>query len=118
MYADVSLFIDGAWSAAATGKAIPVVNPATSEPIGVVAHAERGDLDRALEAAHRGFRTWSKVSAFERYKLMRKAAEILRGRAEAIARIMTQEQGKPVSQAKLETLSAADIIDWFAEEGR
>jgi succinate-semialdehyde dehydrogenase/glutarate-semialdehyde dehydrogenase len=118
MYPDVSLFIDGAWSKGATGKTLKVLNPATAEPVGVVAHADRSDLDRALAAADRGFKVWSKVSAFERYKLMRKAADILRGRADDIAKIMTQEQGKPLMQAKLETLSGADVIDWFAEEGR
>jgi succinate-semialdehyde dehydrogenase/glutarate-semialdehyde dehydrogenase len=118
MYPDVSLFIDGAWSQGATGKTIKVLNPATAEPVGVVAHADRSDLDRALAAADRGFKMWSKVSAFERYKLMRKAADVLRSRADDIAKIMTQEQGKPLAQAKLETLSGADVIDWFAEEGR
>src|SRR3546814_9889814 len=76
------------------------------------------DLDRALAAAEKGYEAWKKVSAFDRYKLMRKAAEILRGRADEIAAIMTTEQGKPVVEAKGETLAGADIIDWFAEEGR
>lgn len=118
MYPDVSLYIDGAWSKGATSRTIPVLNPATSESIGSVAHADQSDLDRALAAADKGFKIWSKVSAFERYKLMRKAADILRGRADEIARIMTLEQGKPLAQSKLETLSGADVIDWFAEEGR
>jgi succinate-semialdehyde dehydrogenase/glutarate-semialdehyde dehydrogenase len=118
MYPDVSLYIDGAWGMGAGGRTIPVLNPATAEPIGTVAHAETGDLDRALAAAERGFNAWRKVSAFDRYKIMRKAADILRGRADDVARIMTQEQGKPLVQAKLETLAGADVIDWFAEEGR
>jgi succinate-semialdehyde dehydrogenase / glutarate-semialdehyde dehydrogenase len=116
-YADVSLFIDGSWGKAA-GPAIEVLNPATGDRIGAVEHATSADLDRALLAADRAFKTWSKVSAFDRYKIMRKSAEILRGRADAIARIMTLEQGKPLAQAKQETLSSADTIDWFAEEGR
>ena len=76
------------------------------------------DLDKALAAADRAFKTWRKVSAFERYKIMRKAAEILRSRADSIAELMTIEQGKPLAQAKLETNNGADLIDWFAEEGR
>ena len=55
MYSDVSLFIDGGWTKAAGGRTIPVVNPATGEPIGTVAHADKSDLDRALEAADKGF---------------------------------------------------------------
>ena len=116
-YADVSLFIDGSWSKAG-GPPIDILNPATGDRIGGVEHATKADLDKALAAADRAFKTWGKVSAFERYKIMRKSAEILRGRAESIAQLLTLEQGKPLSQAKLEALNAADIIDWFAEEGR
>ncbi len=118
MYPNVNLFIDGAWSPAASGNTIPVVNPATGDTIGSVAHAERADLDRALEAAEKGFRTWSKVSAFDRSKLMRRAADLLRERADQIGRLMTMEQGKPLPEAKGETLAGADVIDWFAEEAR
>ena len=71
MYPDTQLFIDGAWCAAASGRTHPVVNPATGEPIGKFAWAERADLDRALDAAEKGFAIWKKVSAFERSKIMR-----------------------------------------------
>ena len=59
---------------------MPVVNPATGDTIGSLAFAERADLDHALEAAARGFETWKKVSAYERSKIMRKAANLLRER--------------------------------------
>nr|WP_294513423.1 NAD-dependent succinate-semialdehyde dehydrogenase [uncultured Rhodopila sp.] len=118
MYPDVSLFIDGTWTKAASGRNIDVVNPATGDKIGTVAHADKADLDRALEAAAKGFRTWRKVAAFDRSKLMRKAADILRSRADEISRLLTQEQGKPLPEAKGEVLAAADVIDWFAEEAR
>jgi len=118
MYPDVTLFIDGAWTKAAGGRTIPVVNPATGDTIGSVAHADRSDLDHALEAAKKGFAIWRKVSAYDRAKVMRKAADLLRERADAIALLMTQEQGKPLPEAKGETLAGADVIDWFAEEAR
>jgi succinate-semialdehyde dehydrogenase / glutarate-semialdehyde dehydrogenase len=118
MYSDVSLFIDGAWTKAAAGRTLPVVNPATGDDIGTVAHAEKADLDRALEAADRGFRAWRRVSAFDRSKLMRKAAQLLRERVDRIAPLMTLEQGKPLAEARGETLAGADVIDWFAEEAR
>jgi succinate-semialdehyde dehydrogenase / glutarate-semialdehyde dehydrogenase len=117
-YSDVSLMIDGAWTKGANGRTIPVINPATEEVIGQVAHAEKSDLDRALAAADKGFRQWRKVSAYERYKIMRKAADLMRQRLDEIATIMTTEQGKPLFEAKVETNLAADIIDWMAEEGR
>ena len=117
-YSDVSLMIDGAWTKGANGRTIPVINPATEEVIGTVAHAEKSDLDRALAAADKGFKQWKKVSAYERYKIMRKAADLMRQRLDEIATIMTTEQGKPLFEAKVETNLAADIIDWMAEEGR
>ncbi len=117
-YPDTQLFIDGEWRAGVEGKTIPVVNPATGEVIGKIAHATKQDLDAALAAAGRGFKVWSATSAFERSKIMRKAADLLRERADKIALIMTQEQGKPLAEAKGEVLSGADIIDWFAEEAR
>ena len=117
-YPDVLLLIDGEWMPSAAGKFLTVMNPATGEPAGRVAHAERADLDRALEAADKGFRVWRRVSAYDRSKIMRRAADLLRERADIIAPLMTQEQGKPVPEAKGETLAGADVIDWFAEEAR
>ncbi|MCQ4160249.1 NAD-dependent succinate-semialdehyde dehydrogenase [Roseomonas sp. GC11] len=118
MYQDVLLHIDGKWRPASGGRSIPVLNPASEEVIGTVAHASQSDLDEALAAAERGFATWKKVSAFERSKLMRKAADLLRARADTIARLLTLEQGKPLPEARMEVLAGADIIDWFAEEAR
>jgi succinate-semialdehyde dehydrogenase / glutarate-semialdehyde dehydrogenase len=118
MYDDVSLLIDGAWCQGAGGETIAVLNPATSAEIGKLACATESDLERAAQAAAKAFRTWSRTSAFERYKLMRKAAELLRQRVDTIARILTMEEGKPLAQARVEVLGAADHIDWCAEEGR
>ena len=117
-YPHVQLFIDGEWCGGANGRTIQILNPATGAPIATLAKAEIADLDRALAAADKGFRTWRKVSPYDRYKIMRKAGDLMRERAEGIARLMTLEQGKPLAEAKMETLAAADLIDWFAEEGR
>lgn len=116
-YLDTQLFIDGAWVNASDGRTIPVENPATGNEIGRVAHAGKADLDRALEAAQRGFEVWRDFTPAARSKIMRQAAALLRERAGDIASLLTQEQGKPLAEAKGETLAAADIIDWFAEEG-
>ncbi|THC46895.1 NAD-dependent succinate-semialdehyde dehydrogenase [Massilia sp. Mn16-1_5] len=116
-YPDTRLLIANEWQEASGGKTIPVVNPATGQQIGTVAHASVADLDRALAAAQQGFETWRAVPAFERAAIMRRAAQLLRERAGDIARLLTQEQGKPLVEAKGETLAGADIIDWFAAEG-
>jgi len=117
-YPNVQLHIAGKWRDAEGGKRIDVLNPSNEEVVGTVAHASIRDLDAALEAAARGFAQWKKVSPYERSKTMRKAADLLRSRADAIARLMTLEQGKPLPEAKMEVMAAGDIIEWFAEESR
>lgn len=112
------LLIDNNWIAGAFNRTAPVLNPATGRDFAQVALAERSDLDRALEAAERGFAAWRQVSPYERGKVLRKAADLLRERAEGIAPLMTREQGKPLAEALGETVGSADHIDWYAEEGR
>src|SRR6187455_3122509 len=118
VYPNTQLFINGEWRAARSGRTMPVVNPASGDTIGSLAFAERADLDEALEAAARGFETWKRVSAYERSKIMRKAANLLRERIDLVAMLMTMEQGKTIAEAKAEIHNGADTIDWFAEEGR
>ncbi|MDE1996056.1 MAG: aldehyde dehydrogenase family protein, partial [Rhizobiaceae bacterium] len=79
-YPDVQLFIAGEWRDAIAGETAAVSDPATDEIIGKIAHARKADLDLALEAADKGFKIWRETSAFDRSKLMRKAADILRQR--------------------------------------
>ena len=118
MYRDVEMHIAGAWVAAADGATIPVINPATGEAVGTVPRATVADLDRALEAAARGFAAWRKVSVLERSQVLRRAAALLRERSEAVAVLLTTEQGKPLHEARLEIGVGADTLDWFAEEAR
>ena len=117
-YTDTRLLIDGEWCDAASGKTQDVINPATDKVIGKVAHAGIVDLDRALASAQRGFEAWRKIPANERAATMRKAAALLRERAADIGRLLTLEQGKPFVEARGEVLAGADIIEWFADEGR
>ncbi|MBT0781989.1 NAD-dependent succinate-semialdehyde dehydrogenase [Paracoccus sp. pheM1] len=117
-YPNTQLFIDGTWRPARDGRSLPVLNPATGAEIGRVAHAGLADLDEALAAADRAFAEWKRSSPLQRSDLMRKAAALLRERAEAIAALMVAEQGKPLAQARVETMAGAEIIEWFAEEAR
>jgi succinate-semialdehyde dehydrogenase/glutarate-semialdehyde dehydrogenase len=116
-YPNTQLFINGQWQDAADGRSLAVFNPASGKEIGRVAHAGKADLDKAVEAAHKGFLTWRDMAPAERSKIMRKAAAFMRERAGEIAPLLTQEQGKPLVEAKGEAMAAADIIEWFAEEG-
>ena len=117
-YPHVQLYIDGHWREGAAARKLPVLNPATGEVMADLACAETADLEEAAEAANRGFEVWRKISAFDRYKMMRKAAQLLRDRVETVAQLMTLEQGKPLAEARMEVMAGADTIDWFAEEGR
>jgi succinate-semialdehyde dehydrogenase / glutarate-semialdehyde dehydrogenase len=116
-YPNTQLFIDHQWRDAADGRTLTVLNPSTGAQIGHVAHAGQADLEAAVQAAERGFTTWRNMTPAERSKLMRKAAGLMRERAADIATSLTQEQGKPLAEAKAEVAAAADIIEWFAEEG-
>jgi succinate-semialdehyde dehydrogenase/glutarate-semialdehyde dehydrogenase len=118
MYQDTQLHINGKWCDAADGRKLEVVNPATEEVIGTHPHAGIADLEAALAAAETGFAVWRKVSANDRSKVLRKGAELMRERVQKISELMTLEQGKPLEQARAETLGSADVLDWFAEEGR
>ena len=73
-YSNTQLFINGKWRPSQSGSTIAVLNPATEETVGTVAHADRADLDEALEAAAKGFKVWRAVAPFERCRIMRKAA--------------------------------------------
>ena len=117
-YPDTQLFLNGEWRDALSKESLEIINPATEEVIGKVSHARKEDLDIALDAANKAFNSWKNVSAYDRSKILRKAADIVRERADKIATLMTLEQGKPLAEAKGETLGAADSIDWYAEEGR
>jgi succinate-semialdehyde dehydrogenase/glutarate-semialdehyde dehydrogenase len=116
-YPHTQLFINGTWRDAADGRTMPVVNPATGQEIGRLAHAGRQDLDAALAAAEQGFRVWRDMTPAERSKIIRKAAALMRERADAIGHEITQEQGKPLAEAKGEAMASGDILEWFAEEG-
>ena len=101
-----------------SGATSDVLNPSTNAVLAKLPHARKPELDKALAAADKGFKTWRKVNSFERAKILRKAADLMRARADDIARVLTLEQGKPLMESKVEILAGADITDWFADEGR
>jgi len=118
MYENLSLYIDGKFTPGESGVTSDVVNPANDSVLAKLPHAKKAELDAALAAADKGFKEWKRVSAYERAKILRKAADLIRERADDIAKVLTQEQGKILIEARLEVQGAADITDWFAEEGR
>jgi len=113
-YPDLHLFINGEWRK--TARDLPVLNPATEEEIGRLPHAEKSDLDDALDAADKGFRRWRQVAPVERANVLYRAAALMRERQEEIATAITAEHGKPITQARLEVIRGCEFIEWDAGE--
>jgi succinate-semialdehyde dehydrogenase/glutarate-semialdehyde dehydrogenase len=112
------LFINGEWVDSLSGRRVGVENPATEEIITEVSYGGREDCRRAIEAAAEAMKSWMKLTPYDRAKVLKRTAELMRSRADDLARTMTLEQGKPVAEAKAEVLHSADTFEWFAEEGK
>jgi succinate-semialdehyde dehydrogenase/glutarate-semialdehyde dehydrogenase len=117
-YPELTLFIDGEWLGRAGRRSQPVINPATEEVLGHLPHASAADLDRALEAARRAWPEWRALLPVQRARILRKAADLMRARAEEIARIATLEMGKSIHETRIELQISAEVFDWYADEGR
>jgi len=117
-YPELHLLIDGEQLGAAGRRTIPVINPATGEALGQLPLATPADLDRALEATKKAWPVWRALGPQVRGKILRKAADLLRERSEACARLATLEMGKTLPETRVELAISAEIFDWYAEEGR
>lgn len=110
------MLIDGEWVDSTSGDYQQVVNPSTEEAFARIPSATKKDVDRAVEAANKAFKQWSKTSLGERKELLYKAAEIVEKRANEISKLLTMEQGKPLKQAMEELRNSAYVLRYFAEE--
>ncbi len=116
LYRDYGLYIEGKWTPAQDRGVLRVIDPCSEEVIGHVPAASAVDLDAALNAAQRGFLAWRQQSPWERSKVLRRAADLIRARVEDIARLMSAETGKPLGEARAETNATADQFEWYSEE--
>jgi succinate-semialdehyde dehydrogenase/glutarate-semialdehyde dehydrogenase len=112
------MYIDGKWCEADDGRTLGVINPATEGIVADVAYGGRKETRRALEAAGKAMPAWMKLSAYDRAKILKKTAELMRERLDSISRTLTMEQGKPLVESKAEINHSADTFEWFAEEGK
>ncbi|MEM1103542.1 MAG: NAD-dependent succinate-semialdehyde dehydrogenase [Pseudomonadota bacterium] len=112
------MFIANEWSDADDGATISVTNPATNEPIGTVPKAGRAETARAIAAASDAFQTWRSVSVEERATALRRIYEALMDNQDALGRMLTEEMGKPLAEAKGEIAFGARFFRWFGEEAR
>ncbi|MGH8131711.1 MAG: NAD-dependent succinate-semialdehyde dehydrogenase [Steroidobacteraceae bacterium] len=111
-------FVGGKWLDAPGGAALPVVNPATREPLGTVPDMGAADTRRAIEAAAQAFPAWAAHTARERAAHLRRWYELIMANQEDLATLMTAEQGKPLAESRSEIAYGASFIEWFAEEGK
>lgn len=116
--ADLQLFISGSWRSGEGRDEMAVVNPTNGETIATVPLATAADLDEALNAAAIGFTSWKMTDVEVRSAILRRAADLIRQRADAIAALLTAEQGKPLDQARGEVLTSAALFDYCAEEAK
>lgn len=114
-YAPLHLLIDGRRLTANGRDAIDVLDPASGGVIGSLPSASVADLDEALGAAEKAFRIWRAVSPAERGALISRAAALLRGRTDAVARTISREEGKPISEAVAEVGFTLDVLEWHAD---
>jgi succinate-semialdehyde dehydrogenase/glutarate-semialdehyde dehydrogenase len=110
--------IDGEWVQADSGATIDVINPATGLKLGTVPKAGRAETRRAIEAAERAFLTFRKTSALERSRLLRQLHDAIMDNQDALAELLTMEQGKSLTEARGEVGASAAYVLWFAEEAR
>ncbi len=111
-------FIDGSWIGADGGASFPVHDPATGATLGHVPDMGAAETRRAIEAAERALKLWRGRTPKERAQILRRWFELVLAEQEALAQLITAEQGKPLAEARGEILYGASFIDWFAEEGR
>lgn len=110
--------INGEWVPAASGQTAEDRSPAdTSDVVAVVPRSSNEEIAQAVESARRAFPSWSRMTAIARGEILFRAAAILSGRAEEVARLLSREEGKPIGEARAEVLRAAQILEFFGGEG-
>ena len=116
MYSKFGQFIEGKWQSSANKETYDVINPATEEIIGKASKAAPSDVEKALKSAEKGFEIWKKTPSWKRASIIRKIADLIRKKKEVLAKWLTLEVGKPLTEGLGEVSGAADIFEWNAEE--
>ena len=113
---ETAAFIDGLWIE--SDQTFEVLNPADGSVIAQVADLGAAETRVAIEAAHRAFPAWAAKTAKERGAILRKWSDLMLAHTEALALLMTAEQGKPLAESRGEVAYGAAFIDWFADEAK
>src|SRR5664279_4393320 len=113
----MDMFIDGRWAPAGSGAVFDIINPATGTVIDTAPEGDAGDADIAIRCAERAFLTWKMTPVAERASLQKRAAQLMRERAEPLGRVLTAELGRPLAGSISEIQRSAELLDVYAEEG-
>jgi succinate-semialdehyde dehydrogenase/glutarate-semialdehyde dehydrogenase len=111
------LWIGGEWVGSASGRTIAVDDPATGDVLGHVAEGDARDADRAIAAAAGAYRAWKRTPMAQRARLQHAVAALMRRDADALARTLTLELGRPLAGARSEIVRSSQLLDYYAEEG-
>ena len=111
MYSKFGQFIDGKWQQSQNNETYDVINPATEEVIGKASKAGEEDVNKALKSAEKGLEVWRNTPPWERSKIIRKIADLMREKKDILAKWLTLEVGKPLSEATGEVGGGADILN-------
>ncbi|MBW2491928.1 MAG: aldehyde dehydrogenase family protein, partial [Deltaproteobacteria bacterium] len=112
------MYINGQWVNAVSGATFSTHNPSNGEKIGEVADGNQDDARQAIESAHGAFETWSGLTAYQRSEYLYRAYQFMMEQKEYLARVMTEEQGKPLKASMGEVRYGADFLLWYAEEAK
>lgn len=113
-----NLYIDGEWRSSTSGETLRVINPASGELYEEIPFGNRDDVREAIDAAHRAFPIWSGLTANERSSYLRKISDLIAENLEELALTVTRETGKPITEARNETLRAVENFLWYSEEAK
>jgi succinate-semialdehyde dehydrogenase/glutarate-semialdehyde dehydrogenase len=110
------LFVGGRWRPSADGATLDVLDPATGRRLAEVADATVADADAAVTEAAAALTGWSATAPRARAEVLRRAFELMTGRAEQLARLIVLENGKALADARSEVAYAAEFFRWYSEE--
>lgn len=114
-FTEQQLYIDGRYVPATSGTTFDTINPANGEVLARVQHASQPDVDRAVQSALAGQKTWAAMTAMQRSRILRRAVEILRERNDVLAELETLNTGKPLAETRsVDIATGADVLEYYA----
>ena len=115
---NTQLYINGKWVDGQEGETLGVINPATEDVVATISYGNAADARHALESAQAALPGWKKLSVYDRTAKVKRIAELMRENVDYLAEALTMEQGKPLPEARAETMASAATFEWFAEEAK